>query len=391
MKEDKNLPVAKKRTVLFTSNQYDLLFKKSLSETVSETLSVSDEVYRESEIVVGKIIEDIRLRLKNSKNIENINTVLSKVDGNLSLKVFEQCNIDVTYSLYAFANYDAYRELLKQEKREFPEAFGSSNLDGDKGPNCFEVSLVIYMFGGKIWESNLFGNVHHELNHVFKLFKRGKGFNYRFNMYPITSKKLFDKSKNNSSKKSWNEKTLEEQVSDALDGMVYFAEQFEIDAEIQMTYRELLFNQRKIISYIKSNLHLVNDKKKFVEGFIRSLFKHTSFYVQSECFRKYIDLVSQNRELADNVLKREYTRKKPSKDSSNGSSNQTYASKNLTIGSFLKYCRLQYNYIQSKVNNLLKRVYVTIACTDSLKDILTFGVFGMSDKQLNSIKKKYMV
>lgn len=208
MKEDKNLPATKNRTVLFASHQYDLLFRKRLSETVSETLSVSDEVYRESEIVVGKVIEDIRLRLKNSKNIENINTVLSKVDGNLSLKVFKQCNIDVTYSLYAFTNYDAYCELLKQGKKEFPDAFASSNLDEEKGPNCFETSFVIYMFGGKIWEYNLFGNVHHELNHVFKLFKRGKDFTYSFNMYPIASKLLYDKSNNNSPKKKSERKNI---------------------------------------------------------------------------------------------------------------------------------------------------------------------------------------
>ena len=391
MKEDKNLPASKKRTVLFASHQYGLLFKKSLSEPVSEALSVSDEVYRESEIVVSKIIEDIRFRLKNSKNIENINTVLSKVDGSLSLKVFEQCNVDVTYSLYAFANQDAYRELLKQGKKEFPDAFASSNLDEDKGPNCFELSLVIYMFDGKIWEFNLFGNVHHELNHVFKWFKRGKEFSYRFNMYPIASKLLYDKSSNNSSKKGQHEKTFEEQISDALLGMVYFAEQFEIDAEIQTAYREFLFNQKEIISAIKNNLHLANNKKIFMESFLRNLFKRTSLYVKSECFRKYIDLVNQNREIANNVLKREYPRKKPSNGSSNVSSNQIYASKNLTIGSFLKYCRLQYNYLQNKINNLLKRIYVTLACTDSLKDILTFGAFGMSDKQLNSIKKKYMV
>lgn len=386
MKEDKNLPATKKRTVLFTSNQYDLLFKKSLSETVSETLSVSDEVYRESEIVVGKIIEDIRLRLKNSKNIKNINTVLSKVDGNLSLKVFEQCSIDVTYSLYAFANYDAYRELLKQKKREFPEAFGSSNLDEKKGPNCFELSLVIYMFEGNIWEFNLFSNVHHELNHVFKQFKRGKDFNYRFNMYPIVSNILLDKSNNKTPKKSEKEKTFDERIFDALVGMVYFTEQFEIDAEIQSTYREFIANKEIIISYIKTNLPITNNKKDYIERLLREFFSQTMLYIKFEDFKKKLDLISRNRKAAETVLRRNFPKKKANDDKSN----VIYASNSLTVGSFLNYCRSQYNYFENKLNNLLRRMYVSLACTDSLKNVLTFGVFGMSDYQLNNIKKKYM-
>ena len=386
MKEEKNLPKTKNRTVLFASHQYGLLFKKSLSETVSETLSVSDEVYQESEIVVSKIIEDIRLRLKNSKNIENINTVLSKVDGNLSLKVFEQCNLDVTYSLYVFADYDIYRELLKQGKKQFPDAFASSNINEKKGPNCFEASFVIYMFGGNIWEFNLFSNVHHELNHVFKMFKRGKNFNYRFNMYPIASDILWDKSNNKSPKKSEKEKTFDEQIFDALVDIVYFTEQFEIDAEIQSTYREFIANKQRIISYIKTNLPLTNNKKDYIERLLREFFSQTILYFKFEHFKEKFDLINRNRKVAETVLKRNFPKKKANDDKSG----VTYASNSLTVGSFLNYCRSQYNYFENKLNNLLRRMYVSLACTDSLKNELTFGVFGMSDYQLNNIKKKYM-
>lgn len=379
MKEDKNLPATKNRTVLFASHQYDLLFRKRLSETVSETLSVSDEVYRESEIVVSKIIENIRPRLKNSRNI---NEGVSKVDGNLSLKVFERCSIDIVYSVFIFANQDLFQN---RENLDVPEPFASTEIGEDGSFNMFKININIYIINGFFFLSNLFSNIHHEMNHVYKMFKMCKGFSYKFNMYPIASKILDKKLSRDDKKNSKDPKTIESQISDAITNMVHFAEQFEIDAEVQAVYREFMGQKGRTISTIEKYLPTVNDKRKYMEDFLISFLTERAFYKEFLVFEQNISLISQNRKLADKVLKLEYPRKKTSNDENSDG----FTSNNLTVGTFLKYCMNQRNYFQRKINNLLKRIYITLACTDRLKNVLTFGMFGMNDNELTNFKKTY--
>ena len=367
---------------MFSPRQVRLFLNKNVSEAVSETLSVSDEVYRESETVFNEVVKDIRLKYNNGGNEVQVSAGVSKINGALKLKVFGQCEVDISYTLYLFENDDAFN---KRGKLNIPSDYASSEID-EKGINFFKITLVIYAVNGRLQDYSLYGNVHHEMNHIFKLFKRRKGFNYRFNMYPFASKKLLKYSENGGMKKKEEEKTLDERISDALMGLVYFAEQFEIDAEIQAVYRWFMYHKNKYVPIIEKNLQLVNNKKEYVENSIRQIFYQTMFYRSILQFKLNFDLINQNRKIADGVLKREY----PKSKSSDNEKLENYVSNNLTIGTFLKYCQKQYHYVEKKVNNLFKRMYISFACTSILRDKLTFGVFGMSDNELGDFKKKYV-
>lgn len=331
----------KNRTVLFSPRQVRLFLNKNVSEAVSETLSVSDEVYRESETVFNEVVKDIRLKCNNGGNEVQVDAGVSKIKGDLKMKVFGQCEVDISYTLYLFENDDAYNE---RKDLNIPSDYASSKID-EKGLNFFKITLVIYAVNGRLQDYNLYSNVHHEMNHIFKLFKRGKGFNYRFNMYPFASKKLLKYSENGGMKKKEEEKTLDERISDALMGLVYFAEQFEIDAEIQAVYRWFMYHKNKYVPIIEKNLQLVNNKKEYVENTIRQIFYQTMFYRSILQFKLNFDLISQNRKVADGVLKREY----PKSKSSDNEKPENYVSNNLTVGTFLKYCQGQYHYVEKNV------------------------------------------